>query len=267
MHLELHFRLVFHLNAALKRRARAAMRLTTLILLIAAAGGTAAPARVPAEPTPCATPAVDARAAERAAARNAAVEKVALLVRQTERDSVALASALSKEIAAGVIEIETNGRTIVLRVKDRGSFESGSASLTSDFKPVVKIIRGALKNTSGTIRVEGHTDDVPTRSSQFGSNLALSSARAVAVAQALFQDGSIEESRFTAIGYAATRPLVPNDSAEARARNRRVEIVIEQGLDAEVKSDLDAIRRNDSEGFQRVRIDLMRRFGVSVGDT
>jgi len=241
------------------------MDLAAWLLVFAAAGGAAAPTHVPSEPPACVTP-VDSRAAERTAARNAAVEKVVALVKQTERDSVALASALSKEIAAGVIEIETNGRTIVLRVKDRGSFESGAASLTSDFKPVLKIVRGALKNTSGTIRVEGHTDDVPVRSAQFGSNLALSSARAVAVAQALFQDGSVDESRFTAIGYAATRPLVPNDSNEARARNRRVEIVIEQGLDDEVKRDLDAIRRSDSEGFQRVRIELMRRFGVGVGD-
>jgi len=242
------------------------MDLATLLLVFAATGATAAPPHAQSEPPACVAP-VDPRAAERTIARNAAIEKVVALVRQTERDSVALASALSKEIAAGVIEIETNGRTIMLRVKDRGSFESGSASLTSDLKPVLKIVRGALKNTSGTIRVEGHTDDVPVRSAQFGSNLALSSARAVAVAQALFQDGSIDESRFTAIGYAATRPLVPNDSTEARARNRRVEIVIEQGLDDDVRRDLDAIRRSDSEGFQRVRIELMRRFGVSVGDT
>ena len=242
------------------------MDVAAWLLVFAAAGPTAASAHAQSESPACVAP-VDPRAAERTAARNAAIEKVVALVKQTERDSVALASVLSKEIAAGVIEIETNGRTIMLRVKDRGSFESGSASPTSDFKPVLKIIRGALKNTTGSIRVEGHTDDVPVRSAQFGSNLALSSARAVAVAQALFQDGSIDEQRFTAIGYAATRPLVPNDSAEARARNRRVEIVIEQGLDEDVRRDLEAIRRNDSEGFQRVRIELMRRFGVSVGDT
>jgi chemotaxis protein MotB len=242
------------------------MDLATWLLVFAAAGDATAVPHVSAEPRTCVTP-VDPRAAERTAARNAVIDKIVELVKQTERDSVALASALSMEIAAGVIEIETNGRTIVLRVKDRGSFESGSAALTSDFKPVLKIVRGALKNTSGMIRVEGHTDDVPVRSVQFASNLALSSARAVAVAQALFQDGSIDESRFTAIGYAATRPLVPNDSAEARARNRRVEIVVEQGLDDDVRRDLDAIRRNDSEGFQRVRIELMRRFGVGVGDS
>jgi len=241
------------------------MDLATWLLVFAAAGATTSPAHPQSEQPACVT-AVDPRAAERTAARNAVIDKVVALVKQTERESVALASALSREIAAGVIEIETNGRTIVLRVKDRGSFESGSAALTSDFKPVLKIMRGVLKNTSGAIRVEGHTDDVPVRSAQFGSNLALSSARAVAVAQALFQDGSIDESRFTAIGYAATRPLVPNDSSEARARNRRVEIVIEQGLDDDVRRDLDAIRRSDSEGFQRVRIELMRRFGVSIGD-
>jgi chemotaxis protein MotB len=248
------------------KQRRCAMKWTWTLLVMAAVGTAAAPSRVPSEAASCTTQAIDARAAERTAARTAAIEKIASLVRETERDSVTLATTLSKEIAAGVIEIETNGRTIALRVKDRGSFESGSASLTRDFKPVLKIIRGALKNTSGTIRVEGHTDDMPVTGSQFGSNLALSSARAVAVAQALFQDSTIDESRFTVIGYAATRPLVTNDSPEARARNRRVEIVIQQGLNDDVKHDLDAIRRNDSEGFQRVRIELMRRFGVSLDD-
>src|SRR5262249_16859290 len=152
-----------------------AMKSAWMLLLIAAVGTTAAPPRVASESAACVAAPIDARAVEKTAARTAAVEKVAKLVRDTEHDSVILATALSKEIAAGVIEIETNGRSIVLRVKDRGSFESGSASLTRDFKPVIKIIRSALKNTPGTIRVEGHTDDLQVTGTQFGSNLALSS--------------------------------------------------------------------------------------------
>ena len=87
-------------------------------------------------------------AAEREAEQRI-VDEVAALVGATERDAVALAMALSKEIAAGVMEVETNGRRIVLRVKEHGSFPSGSASLTNDFKPVLKIIRGVLRDTSG----------------------------------------------------------------------------------------------------------------------
>ncbi len=191
-------------------------------------------------------PAEVEREAQRTAAQDVVIDKVAGLVAQTEGDAVVLATALSKEIAAGVLEVETNGRKIVLRVKEHGSFPSGSASLTSDFKPVLKIIRGVLKDTQGRFDVEGHTDDVPIATSQFNSNLELSSSRAISVAHGLFEDGAIDERRFTVAGYADSRPLVPNDTAEGRARNRRIEIVIRQGLGNEVKSDLDALRQQRS---------------------
>ena len=128
------------------------------------------------------------------------------------------------------MEVETNGRRIVLRVKEHGSFPSGTASLTSDFKPVLKIMRGVLKDTKGQIAVEGHTDDVPISTSAFHSNLELSTSRAISVARGLFEDGALNQQRFTVAGYADSRPLVPNDTLEGRVRNRRVEVVIEQGL-------------------------------------
>jgi chemotaxis protein MotB len=210
-----------------------------------------------------ATSEADARRdAQRSAAEKAIVDEVAGLVGQTEHDAVTLAGALSKEIAAGVLEVETNGRKIILRVKEHGSFPSGSASLTSDFKPVLKIIRGVLKNTSGQIFVEGHTDDVPITTSQFRSNLELSSSRAISVAHGLFEDGALDQRRFTVTGYADSRPLTPNDTLEGRMRNRRVEVVIQQGLGDGVKKDLDTLRSTDPEGFDRVRVELMRRFNL-----
>ena len=190
------------------------------------------------------------------------VDNVATLVGETEHDALALATALSKEIAAGVLEVETNGRRIVLRVKEHGSFPSGSASLTGEFKPVLKIIRGVLKETKGQIAVEGHTDDVPISTSAFRSNLELSTSRAISVAHGLFEDGTLDQRRFTVAGYADSRPLVPNNTPEGRVRNRRIEVVIEQGLGADVKRDLDALRGNDAEGFDRVRTELMRRFNL-----
>jgi len=218
----------------------------------------------------CASPVPDdaevQREAQRSAAEHAIVDKVAGLVGQTERDAITLATALAKEIAAGVLEVETNGRKIVLRVKEHGSFPSGSASLTSDFKPVLKIIRGVLKETKGQIYVEGHTDDVPISTSQFHSNLELSTSRAIAVAHGLFEDGALDERRFTVTGYADSRPLVANDTAEGRARNRRIEVVIRQGLDEDTKNDLAALHRTDPEGFDRVRTELMGRFNLEPGD-
>ncbi len=221
-------------------------------------------ATAPGPATACPAPEVTSNepdAAEREAEQHI-VDEVAALVGATEHDAVALATALSKEIAAGVLEVETNGRRIVLRVKEHGSFPSGSASLTSDFKPVLRIIRGVLKDTSGEISVEGHTDDVPISTSAFHSNLELSTSRAISVAHGLFEDGALDQRRFTVAGYADSRPLVPNDTSEGRIKNRRVEVVVEQGLGADVKHDLDALRGSDAEGFDRVRTELVRRFNL-----
>lgn len=199
-------------------------------------------------------------------AEQAIVDKVATLVGETERDAIALATALSKEIAAGVLEVETNGRKIVLRVKEHGSFPSGSASLTNDFTPVLKIIRGVLKDTKGLIAVEGHTDDVPISTPTFHSNLELSSSRAISVAHGLFENGALERQRFTVAGYADSRPLAPNDTPEGRVKNRRVEVVIRQGLGVDLKRDLDSLRGSDAAAFDRVRTELMRRFDLKPDD-
>ena len=82
------------------------------------------------------------------------------------------------------------------------------------------------------IRVEGHTDDIPIHTSLFASNWELSTARATRVVQFLIEAGAIEPARLAATGYAEYRPRLPNDSSDARARNRRVDILI---LDAGVR--------------------------------
>ena len=76
------------------------------------------------------------------------------------------------------------------------------------------------------VRVEGHTDNVPIHTARFPSNWELSIARAVSVVKYIAGSGKINPQRLSAVGYGETRPLVPNDSAVHRTRNRRVEIVI-----------------------------------------
>jgi chemotaxis protein MotB len=126
---------------------------------------------------------------------------------------------------------------------------------------VLKIVRGVLKDTKGQIAVEGHTDDVPITTAEFHSNLELSTSRAISVAHGLFEDGSLDQRRFTVAGYADSRPLVTNSTPEGRVKNRRVEVVVDQGL-GDVKRDLDTLRGNDAEAFGRVRTELMRRFNL-----
>jgi chemotaxis protein MotB len=150
-----------------------------------------------------------------------------------------------------------------VRIKEHGTFSSGQAELTPNFRPVLRIIQDVLKSTDGRIVVEGHTDDVPISTARFRSNWALSSARAVSVAHALFGDDELDQGRFTIAGYADTRPLVSNETEAGRARNRRVEIVINQGLSEDVKQELEVLRSENPAVYNRVREELIRRFELA----
>ena len=81
------------------------------------------------------------------------------------------------------------------------------------------------------IAIRGHTDDRNIQTRQFPSNWELSAVRATTVLRFFIQQG-IDPQRMTATGYADYIPLVDNDSAENRARNRRVEFVLEKEKDA-----------------------------------
>lgn len=188
------------------------------------------------------------------------VDDIQDLVGETEQDAIDLATALSEEIAEGVLEIETKGRQITLRIKEYGTFESGTADLSPNFKPILKIIQDQLKSTEGQVVVEGHTDDQPISTARFRSNWALSSGRAVTVAHGLFGDGVLPQSRFQVAGYADTRPLVSNENAAGRARNRRVEIVINQGLGTEITEKLEVLRVENPAAYEATRQELIERF-------
>ena len=185
------------------------------------------------------------------------------LIGETEDDALTIASALSEQIQQGMLEVETEGRKITIRVKEKGSFRSGSATLNEEFLPTLAVIRNVVSGTPGMISIEGHTDSVPIKTRTFGSNWALSSARAVSFAHGLFEGGYMKEQRFSVKGYAETRPLVPNDSADNRAANRRVEIVISQGLDTDTGEQLDAIKKIDPTLYNEIRSEFETRFQLS----
>ena len=191
------------------------------------------------------------------------VDKIKDLVGETEQDAIDLATALQKEIAAGVIEVETAGRRITVRIKEHGTFRSGSDELSAEIKPVLKIIREQLRDIEGRIIVEGHTDDDPINTPRFRSNWALSSARAVSVAHGLFVDPELDQARFTITGFAETKPLVSNVNTAGKARNRRVEVVVNQGLSAEVKGELEVLKNEFPGLYENVRQEIIQRFELS----
>jgi chemotaxis protein MotB len=179
-------------------------------------------------------------------------QKLEELVDQTKQDAQQLADALEEEIVAGEIEVETEGRKIIIRIREKGSFKSGSHELADDYFDVMDEIRGVLMQKPGKIQVQGHTDNIPIRRSpRYRSNWELSTARAISVAEELMKDGEINQRRFEIAGMADTQPLVDNTTQENRARNRRVEIVIRQGLGEEITEE-------DKEILQEEGQDIMR---------
>jgi len=139
--------------------------------------------------------------------------------------------ALRLEVEENLVSVETELTKIIIRINEKGSFPSGSAKLNDDFYGVMVRISEAVARTPGKVVVAGHTDNVPISTNRFRSNWELSSARAVTVVHALLDDPDVDPMRIAVEGHADSQPLVPNDSVENRAINRRVELIIQRGSD------------------------------------
>lgn len=148
---------------------------------------------------------------------------------QTQADAERLLQALAAEIEQGLIQVETEGARIRIRIREKGSFPSGAATLKGGFTPVLAKLRQALAVVEGRVVVAGHTDDLPIKTERFRSNWELAAARAVTVVHELLEGAPLDERRFVVEGHGESHPLVPNDSPENRAMNRRVELTIIQG--------------------------------------
>lgn len=141
-----------------------------------------------------------------------------------------VAQQLQKQILDGVIELESLGQQITIRIRENGSFSAGSAFLQPQFKPVIKKIGELLAEMPGEIEVSGHSDGQHIANELYRSNWDLSAQRAVAVAEELRKARGFDESRMLVVGMADTHPIIEQpQTADDRAKNRRVEININQG--------------------------------------
>lgn len=187
--------------------------------------------------------------------RLAMVKQITELMDETQSAVSNLKDQLDAEIEAGYIDVESGFRLVTIRIKEKGSFSSGSANIQSTFLPVMETLRNVLSEMNGQISVEGHTDNIDIATRQFPSNWALSSARALSVGHELLKSPTINHERFVIVGYADTKPFVDNDSAEGRASNRRVEIVVKQEVTEEAKEIMEKLEELDPGIIQALESD------------
>ncbi len=153
------------------------------------------------------------------------------LIEEAKEQVEELQTALQEEIEKGEVTVEREKSRVIIRIQEKGSFKSGSASLDPAFFEVMDKISAVLADRSGQVVVSGHTDNIPISTGRFRSNWELSSARAVTVLHALLRNPDIDESRIEVKGHADTKPMVDNDTPENRAKNRRVELHVIKGVD------------------------------------
>jgi len=136
-----------------------------------------------------------------------------------------LARELSEAIGARRVELIRDTRGLVVSMPDDAAFPVGSASANGETRRLIERVGDTLRTVPNAIRIEGHTDDVPIKTTKYESNWELSTARASAVVALLIGVG-IDADRLSAAGYGQYHPLNLNDTPAHRARNRRVDLVI-----------------------------------------
>ncbi len=151
----------------------------------------------------------------------AASEEANLTTLQAE-----LQQALRQEIASHAVALHRETEGLVISLREFGFFDSGSAAWRPSAMPALDRIASILAIRTCRLRIEGHTDNIPIHTAQVASNWELSTARSTELVRLLIVRYRFSPERLSAAGYAEYHPIASNDTAQGRAQNRRVDIVI-----------------------------------------
>lgn len=124
------------------------------------------------------------------------------------------------------VQIKEDERGVIIQLRDNILFESGKSDLKDNSKSILDKISSLISTFPNNVIVEGHTDNVPINTFKFESNWELSTARAVTVVRYFVEQRGQNPIRFSAAGYGEFKPVAPNDTADNKAMNRRVNILI-----------------------------------------
>ena len=159
------------------------------------------------------------------------LEKAGL--KESEELAEKIEEAIKENNMADVIDVQFTAQYVELTLKGALLFESGSASLKEDILPTIDKVGLILqKYSTGTVEIEGHTDNVPISGGRYASNSELSSARALSVFNYLLDTTSLNPAYLKHAGRGEYAPIADNSTPEGRAKNRRVEIRIYNSLNS-----------------------------------
>ena len=120
---------------------------------------------------------------------------------------------------------------VYVSLEEKLLFKSGSDVVNPQGQEALKSLARVLNGTKDvTVMIEGHTDNVPIKTKQFGDNWDLSTARATSIVRILTKDDGFDPSRITASGRGQYHPVKSNETAEGRAGNRRTEVILSPDL-------------------------------------
>jgi len=133
---------------------------------------------------------------------------------------------LVKQAAQSKVSLTITRRGLIVSLKEAGFFDSGQAQIKPPSNELLNTIAEAMTQYNNPLRLEGHTDNIPISTSQFPSNWELSTTRAVNALKYLVKNFDIDPDKISATGFAEFRPVSDNATAEGRAKNRRVDLVM-----------------------------------------
>jgi chemotaxis protein MotB len=154
------------------------------------------------------------------------VLQAAQVKQDLERIRSELTQTLSSQLANHTVSIQMGRDGLVISLREAGFYGSGSATLKPQALPTLRTIAHSLASTPYDLRIEGHTDNIPIHTAEFGSNWELSTARATGIARLLIDQRLMAPERISAARYAQYHPVAGDDTAEGRAENRRVDLVV-----------------------------------------
>ncbi len=162
-------------------------------------------------------------------AADAQAQAQQIAAQEAKEEAEELQEELASAIGDGLLEVEAFNDRVLIRIRERGSFGSGRAKLKKEFLPILQLIADVLNQRDGHFIIAGHTDDIPIETAKFRSNWDLSAARAASVVHYFIREGDVDPERMEIRALSDNEPIVPNDSWENRAQNRRVEISVLHG--------------------------------------
>lgn len=133
---------------------------------------------------------------------------------------------LGEQDEKNLIDLRSDSQGVRVTIAESFLFDSGSALLKETALPKLNRIAKVFKKTKRKLIIEGYTDNRAIHTAQFPSNWELSSTRACTLVRYLIIQHSVNPANLTAVGFGEQRPIVPNDTPENRAKNRRIDVLI-----------------------------------------